>query len=494
MKRYVPNALLTFSLLLTIFSYSLNAQKGKVATTNIEIEAFLERVIEKFDIPGLSIAVVQDGELFYAGAFGFRNLETKDKMTTASLFHMASVSKPFVATAIMQLAEQGKIELDAKITNYLPYFVLEDERYKEMTILQMLNHTSGMPDVLDYEWDKPQTDVGAAERYVRSLTDEILIYDPGTDWQYSNMAFDALGDVIAKVSGMPFEDYVKKNIFEPLGMVNSNFLYPETDQNLRTSPHVWNGQPIVNEVYPYNRRHAPSSTLNSSVLELTHWAMANLGHGEWNGNRILKKESYDKLWQPSHKLEDAPTIGLSWFLDKHRGLKTISHSGGDTGYSSYLGLIPERNMGIMIASNYDFSPVGAIYYGVLDILLGHNAKVPKQNIAIPFAEKLMSEGLEAAKSLYHDLEKNNKKEYQFDDGQLNRLGYFLMENKQLESAIAVLRFNTELYPKVANCYDSLGEAYMLAGNKELAIENYSKVLELDPKQENAQQMLHKLRK
>ena len=494
MKRSVPHTQLIFTLLFILFSCSLNAQKGKSPTTKLEIEAFLERVIEKFDIPGLSIAIVQDDELFYAGAFGFRNLETKDEMKTESLFHMASVSKPFVATAIMQLAEQGKIELEAKITDYLPYFVLEDERYKEITILQMLNHTSGMPDVLDYEWEKPQTDEGAAERYVRSLGDEILIYDPGTDWQYSNMAFDALGDVIAKVSGMSFEAYVKKNIFEPLGMVNSNFLYPETDQNLRTSPHVWNGQPTVNEVYPYNRRHAPSSTLNSSVLELTHWAMANLGQGEWNGNRILQKESYDKLWQPSHKLADAPIIGLSWFLDKHRGLKTVSHSGGDTGYSSYLGLIPERNMGIIIASNYDFSPVGAIYYGVLDILLGHTAKVPKQNIAIPFAEKMMSEGLEAAKSLYHDLEKNNKKEYQFDDGQLNRLGYFLMENKQLESAIAVLRFNTELFPKVANCYDSLGEAYMLAGNKELAIENYLKTLELNPKSENARLMLEKLRK
>lgn len=494
MKKSVPTTLLIFGLLLATFSCGLKAQQEESPKTKMEIEAFLKRVIDKFDIPGLSIAIVQDEELFYAGAFGFRNLETKDVMTTESLFHMASVSKPFVATAIMQLVEQGKIKLEAKVTDYLPYFLLEDERYKEITILQMLNHSSGMPDVLDYEWEKPQTDVGAAERYVRSLSDEILIYDPGTDWQYSNMAFDALGDVIAKVSGMPFEDYVKKNIFEPLGMVNSNFLYPETNQSLRTSPHSWNGQPAVNDVYPYNRRHAPSSTLNSSVLELTHWAMANLGQGEWNGNRILKKESYKMLWQPSHKLADAPTIGLSWFLDKHRGLKTVSHSGGDIGYSSYLGLIPERNMGIMIASNYDFSPVAAIYHGVLDILLGHTAKIPKQNIAIPFAEKLMTEGLEAAKSLYHKLEKNNRSEYQFDDGQLNRLGYFLIENKQVESAIAVFRFNTELYPKVANCYDSLGEAYMLAGNKELAIENYSKVLELDPKQENAQQMLYKLRK
>ena len=116
-----------------------------------------------------------------------------------------------------------------------------------------------MPDVEDYEWDKPQSDEGAAERFVRAMASERLLWAPGGGWRYSNnMAFDALGDVIAKVSGQSFETYVRANILEPLGMKNSSFIHAEIGEALRTTGHV--GNPArVSAVYPYNRRHAPSS-------------------------------------------------------------------------------------------------------------------------------------------------------------------------------------------------------------------------------------------
>ena len=134
--------------------------------------------MERFEIPGVAVAVVQDGETVYTSAFGVADLESGKRLEAESLFHMASVSKPFVATAILQLAERGRIDLDAPLTTYLPYFELDDVRYRRITIRQMLNHTSGMPDVKDYEWHDPQYDDGAAERYVRSLTKERLVPTP----------------------------------------------------------------------------------------------------------------------------------------------------------------------------------------------------------------------------------------------------------------------------------------------------------------------------
>jgi CubicO group peptidase (beta-lactamase class C family) len=458
-----------------------------------DLDRYLREVIKKIDIPGLTIAITKDGEVSYSAAFGVRNIDTEEPMKVDYLFHMASVSKPFVATAIMQLVEQGKMDLDARVTDYLPYFELKDERYKTITIQQMLNHTSGMPDVQDYEWDKPQTDEGAAERYVRSLTGETMLFDPGAGWRYSNMAFDAMGDVIAKVSGMSFEAYVKQHILDPLGMTHSTFLYPETPQSLRTTPHVWKVGPIVSEVYPYNRRHAPSSTLNSSVLEMTRWAMANLNHGALDGKRILQEESYDLLWQPSHQLEGEPPVGLSWFLGTYRDAKIVAHGGGDTGYRSNITLLPDQNTGLIIASNYDFTPMGAIRNGVLDILLGFEPAMPAQPIAVPFAETYLNEGMEAAQSLYQQLKKESPEDYEFGDGQLNRLGYFFLQEGQADKAIQIFRFNIELYPKVANCYDSLGEAYMIAGKKELAIQYYEKALEVDPNFENARKILEELK-
>ena len=118
---------------------------------------------------------------------------------------------------------------------------MKDERYKTITIRQMLSHVSGMPDVEDYEWDKPQYDECALERYVRSLTDLSLIAAPGTKFRYSNMAYEILGDVIAKVSGESFEDYVKHHILEPLEMKISTLLVKQADPQLLTSPHVLDG-------------------------------------------------------------------------------------------------------------------------------------------------------------------------------------------------------------------------------------------------------------
>ena len=147
-----------------------------------------------FEVPGLAVGLIKEGKVIYDEGHGLQGLGTQQPLTRQSLFHMASVSKPFVATAIVQLVEQGKIDLEEKLTHYLPYFTMADERYKAITIQQMLNHTSGIPDVDDYEWDKPQYDDGAAERYARQHATIGLDFTPGERFSYSNAAFDIRGD------------------------------------------------------------------------------------------------------------------------------------------------------------------------------------------------------------------------------------------------------------------------------------------------------------
>ena len=329
---------------------------------------YLAEEVRSRGIPGLTAAVVLDGEVVYIGAFGVRRLGSGEALTPEHVFHFASVSKPFVATAIVQLVEQGRVSLDDAVTKYLPYFRLSDERFRDITIRQMLNHTSGMPDVEDYEWDRPQLDEGAAERYVRSIASERLLWAPGENWRYSNMAFDALGDVVAKVSGESFEAYVAANILEPLGMDRSSFIYPEIDETLMTSGHVGE-PPEVSGVYPYNRRHAPSSTLNSSVSQMTRWILVNLRRGELDGRRILRDASYDLLWtRTSETSRDGVQLGLGWFLGQREGQRTVFHSGGDTGFRSYILLLPEDAIGIVLASNWENTDTRALGLGILDIM------------------------------------------------------------------------------------------------------------------------------
>jgi CubicO group peptidase (beta-lactamase class C family) len=494
MNRFKNLILVAFILFIILTSRFVNAQES-ASQIEEKVDPVIQQVMKSYDLPGLAIAIVKDNKIAYAKGFGVKNLKTKDPITTKSLFHMASVSKPFSATAIMQLVEQGKVNLDDPVVKYLPYFKVNDERYKEITIRQMLSHISGMPDVRDYEWDKPEYDDGAAERYIRSLTDRELIGAPGETLAYSNMAFEVLGDLIAKVSGMSFEDYVKTNILDPLDMKESTFLKKKVSPELATTPHVMGLKIEVSDVYPYHRAHAPSSTLHSNVLEMSSWAMANMNKGTFKGKRILKSESYDILWEPA-KLNDGKTIqvGLSWFLRTYRDIDTVFHSGGDVGYRTFFVMMPEKKAAAVVLSNCDFAPTGNIAIAALFITLGlEPPQIPGPPIRAVMGKTIAEKGVDAAIQQYRELKENHGKSYGFDPGQLNRLGYQLISLERVEDAIKVFMLNIEAYPKYANGYDSLGEACMIKGDKESAIKYYEKALELDPKMGSAIEALKKLR-
>jgi len=157
-------------------------------------------------------------------------------------------------------------------------------------------------------------------------------------------------------------------------MKYTSFLYSEIPDSLRVKGHLSAAKPVVSKVYPYNRIHAPSSTLNSNVIEMTHYALANLNRGKYKDIQILSESSYDLLWTNSVKIEGKPKVGVSWFLNEYKGLKTASHSGGDTGFRSILLLVPEKNISVMIACNYELNSIGTsdIGHAVLDLLLGEN--------------------------------------------------------------------------------------------------------------------------
>ena len=342
-------------------------------TFSEKLDREIDRVFRQSDAPGLAVGVVKDQELVYARGFGVTNLETGGEVTPRTLFHMASVTKPFVATSIVQLLEQDKLALDDPIVQHLPYFELEDRRYDMLTIRQFLSHSSGMPDVHDYHWDEPEYDEGALERFVRSLSDRSLVTMPGEKFTYSNMAFEVLGDLIAKVSGQSFADYVQEHILLPLGMNDSSILIRNVDPALLANGHVEeeDGKVRVTEHYAYNRRHGPSSCLYSNVVDMSQWAMANMNRGELEGARILDASSYELLWTPEVEVgagDGRPRyIGLSWFLSEHAGHQTVSHGGRDIGYQTNLVMVPDAGVAVIVLSNY-FGP-DTIVIEVTDLAL-----------------------------------------------------------------------------------------------------------------------------
>jgi len=442
-----------------------------------KIESLIQKSMHSFQIPGLAIGIVENNKIVYAKGFGVKNLNTNEPVTTGSLFHMASVSKPFSATSIMQLVEQGNMDLDAPVVRYLSYFKIDDERYKDITVRQMLGHISGMPDVRDYQWDKPEYDDGALERYVRSLGNRQLNALPGEKFSYSNMAFEVLGDLIAKVSGITLEEYVKNNILDPLEMKESTFLRKKVNPGLATTPHRRKLEAIVSEVYPYHRAHAPSSTLHSNVLEMCNWAIVNMNKGLFKGKRILEPKSYDMLWKPANLNNgtSAP-VGLSWFIRNFRGNLMISHSGGDVGYRTNFVMLPEKSTGVVVLSNCDFTPIGGITNAVLAVMLEFEYRLPKTPVSFLIGRTILENNIESAIGKYHDLRNKHPDEYNFDTSQLNALGYQLIQLERIKEAIEIFKLNIEVHPEYTNGYDSLGESYLMDGNTDRAIQYYKKAL------------------
>jgi CubicO group peptidase (beta-lactamase class C family) len=336
-------------------------------TITLRLEPFTKDTMRDQQVPGFSISIVKDGEPAYIQGFGVAGVESQKPVTTESIFLMASMSKAFTATAIMQLVEVGKIDLDAPVTDYLPYFQLADDRYKDIVIRHLLIHTSGLPS-LDFEttllgyWSAimPEFDEGAAERYVRGLSETILSCAPGKEFNYSDMAYNVLGEVIAKVSGQLFEDYVQDHILTPVGMRKSTFLLREVDQNLLASPHHLDdrGNVVESEIFPYSRPYAPCGGLFSNVEDMTRWALINLNRGALNGTRILAESSYEVLWAAQVDTgwiefgsPKSSSYGCGWSINEIEGHPIFSHGGGELGYQSFILLAPEDAIAVVTMGN-----------------------------------------------------------------------------------------------------------------------------------------------
>ncbi len=451
------------------------------------LDRVINEYVEKESIPGLAVGVVYDNEILYTKGFGVKNVDTKEPVDENSIFHMASVSKTFVATGIMQLVEKGKIKLDSHLTEYLPYFQLKDDRYKNITIRQLLSHMSGMPDVDDYGWDNPQYDEDALEKYIKSIKNEELMWEPGEKFAYSNIAFEILGDVIAKVSGVTFEEYMKVNILEVLQMKESDFFNPNVSKELLATPHILgvkNGYGgVVSEVFPYNRAHGPSSTLCSNVREMCNYAIANMNGGCFGEEKILETHSYSELWH-NHGSTGwggyTSEVGLAWFLGEYKGNKVRSHSGLDTGFRSNFIILPERGISVVIMTNSDYIGLKLICTAILDILLGEEVQYVKQSLAHYMAKKLFDNNFEATLKEYSSIKEDFPDRYNFIEDEFKFVAYELVERGKLKKAIEVMKISTEISPESSNLYYNLGKMYLLNGDKKLALESYKKSMELDP--------------
>ncbi len=363
---------------------------------NVEtLNRWLEDVIESHNMAGLTTVVVRGGKTVFKRSYGETRVGSGTAMSTRHFYHVASVSKPFVAIAVMQLVEQGKVELDAPVTTYLPYFTMADERLPQVTVRRLLSHKAGMPDVDDYEWQAPQTDDHALERWVRAQAGKELLFDPGTDRQYSNIGFEILGDLVAKVSGLTFEAYIKQNILTPAGMASSTFLRSEVPMGLRVNGHTGLITPRALDYYPYNRRHAPSSTLHLNGDEFATWLNVVANRDRFAASGILNAASIKEMWTVQFEDSETAKMTHSWFWRMTDEGALLRHGGGDDGFRSEMAVFEARDAGYGLMSNGENAPMSAIRTALRTFAAGKPLPPLPVNKAQNLATLLETEGPDA---------------------------------------------------------------------------------------------------
>ena len=320
-----------------------------------------------YDLPGLAVSVGRPGD-FVLRSFCGMEKPGKD-LTEGSRFHMASVSKLFTAAAVMKLCREGKVDLSAPLVQYLPQVKTADPRFAQATVLDLLAHTSGLPDVQDYHWDKPETDEDALQR--DALSDEVqkahLLHDPAGSgaaprFAYSNIAYELLGLLVSRLSGLTYEEAIRQYFFAPLGMDTATMFTPEQDADFLCAPFDKdeNNHFRVIPHFPYTRCHAPSSTLTGTLLDAEKWAAAHLTA------QVFPQETIDRLWTPYAKVPGtSEKICLGWFRRRTAGVGLVGYEGGDDGFRSSFWLVPEKGLWIILLCNLSGAPLKGLSNEIL---------------------------------------------------------------------------------------------------------------------------------
>ncbi|MDH3494750.1 MAG: serine hydrolase [Acidobacteriota bacterium] len=434
-----------------------------------------------------AVLVAEKGKVILKKGYGKANMEWDIPIATDTKFRIGSVTKQFTAAMIMQLVDEGKVKLDAKMTEYLPDY--RKDTGDKVTIHHLLNHTSGIPSYTNGEFFREfSRDPYTVDEFVKKFTMGDLEFEPGSKWNYNNSGYFLLGAIIEKVTGKSYAENLSERITGPVGMTNTGYdthdpLIKNRAQGYQKTPNGFTNAPYLDMSLPY-----AAGSMYSTVEDLYKWDQALYG------DKLMSAASKQKMFTPG--LQEYG-YGLR-IVDRKIGntdrtAKEISHGGGINGFNSLFTRLVDGKHLIVILDNVGQGRYhDAITSGVVSILNGLSYENPKMSIAEALNVTANNRGGAAAVAKYREFKKKNPDKYDFREGELNTLGYQLIRSGKTKDAIEVFKLNVEMYPEASNPYDSLGEAYLKDGDKINAVANYKKSLELNPANLGAKAAIDKI--
>jgi CubicO group peptidase (beta-lactamase class C family) len=546
----------------------------------------IEERMKQLKVPGLSVAVVKDFKIEWAHSYGIKDSDTKEPVTTETLFQAGSISKPVAAMVALKRVQQGKIALDENINNKLQTWKLPDNEFtarKKVTLANLLSHTGGTT-VHGFPGYAPGEKIPTLSQVLDGVepanTAAVRVdLEPGTKVRYSGGGTTIAQLAIMDIEKKPYPQIAKETVLGPLNMTNSTYSQPLPDdwRAKAASGHRPDGALVPGKIHVYPEMAAAGLWTTPSDLAKFGIEVALSYAGR--SNKVLPKELIAKMVTPFME-----TAGLGFFIDKHGNEVYFGHDGADEGFRALLLMHREKGYGAVVMVNSDngqilpevlrsiareynwdefLPPVNEIISldsakldqyvgrfkvnpdriltvaneqgklivrptadvkfellpvadgtfirrdanikyefvrgtaGVSEIHVtlpgGQNLTVPKvaADELIPF-EIFTAGNIEKAFDAYRRIKKDDPDNAAIAEARINGFGYGFLRAKKLPEAIAYFKLNVEFYPQSYNVYDSLGDAYMANGDKELAIANYKKSLELNPGNTNAIQALKKL--
>jgi CubicO group peptidase (beta-lactamase class C family) len=443
---------------------------------------------------GIAISITNKNEIIYAHSFGFENIEKEKKADFNSVFHIASVSKPFTAAGIVKLIEQGKATLDDYLIDHIPEFRMKGNGYEKIQIKHILNHTSGIPrHITKEDWENPTYGPNALESNLKHLIDFELEFQPGSQFNYSNSAFDILGIVVSRASGMPFHEFIKKEILLPTDMNQSHYLKPrnEIPENWAV-PYSYGIETQKWTPYPYTENYFPSSGLQTTLLDMSRWGMLHLNHGMHEGKQVISKEYFGLLTNPYYDTPWGDKIGLSWFLQSYLERSIIMHTGNDTGFESIMYVYPDEGYSIVVLANRDQARTGRIINAASEILFKQEPKDYMISAKYKFANAYKKNGIKYAKEIWREMKSDTTDQYYSDDDHILTIGAILENGKKWKDSKQVLEYYITINDKSTYAWRLLGNAYLNLEDSIKARSCYEETLKINPNYEKGKIALENL--
>lgn len=465
MKKYI------FPLLVLLISLNLSAQEQKL--NEEQIDSLVQKTMETFNVPGIAVAVIEDGEVVHMEGYGVRSLQNGGKVNENTLFGVASNTKAFTTAALAKLVDQGKISWDTKVREIIPSFTLYNPYVSsEFTVRDLLTHRSGLGlgagDLMVF----PASNITKTDELIHNLRYLEPVSSFRTQYDYDNLLYIVAGEVVERVSGMPYERFVVENFLEPLEMDRTvmNFKKIEDKSNVITG-HA----PVDGELLPVGLSFTDAANaaagMWSSVNDMSKWIIAQLNHGKYGENlqdSLFSEKAHKEMWSPQTIIDrtggpydtNFSSYGLGWFLSDVNGYKQVGHTGGLLGIVSQVTMIPELGLGIIVLTNQQSGAAfNAITNSIKDAYFGIEGenRIKQYNEARLEREKRAEEVVE---EVWAKIEAQQKK----NSGDVNLERYTGTYKDLWFGKVEISKKDGKLYFEAENVSDLQGEMSYYKGN------------------------------